>query len=1460
MRSLPPLPDALRRGLQRPVRGLLVVALSALAACGGKDSGGTTIPVDNGPTGPAPVASVTITRGDSLILVVGTVDSLQAEVKDTDGKVVQKSVSWNSSNPNVVSVDGSGGLTPAGIGNARVSATVDGVTGAIAVSVEEYRVAEDVVIADEQKVKVVSDTSTLAATGELRLQTSDGAAAIGEGTVINAIVQNEPILRMVESTTVNGNEVVAQTRPATIADAVDAGTIGYVQALGSNAASTAPLRALSDLARAGTIIESCVGDAQSAIQQNVAQMVASNSPFADAVRASYSPVAIPLRQNLAPDVQVNADGSYSPAASQGVWFFEIPIPNNKGIDIKFRMEVSNARAAFTPVVCFMGQLNKDVSTVEEVAELAVEAVDKLLTQGKLPKVRVSQLRFQVSADVSFDANVKTSITAEKSFSAGDIDFGKLGGKLDRVKSLACPWFPTVTVPVGPIVLAFQPVFCLNLVAEVYAAVQASMEQSVHLNSQVNLGAWYAKWDGKGTKRYFKPISYSDNTLNASEPIVDLSGQVGARLGLKPEVGLYLYGVAGPYFNVEGGVDASAQASLQAGWSVGLQGYINANAGLKLKIPVIEETLADIGYTFPLWTSDVYGWSGQFTQPLALTVSPSAEQTRDWGGSVTYTVSATSNGIGVSGVQIPVSNGLTGGHTSVTTGANGTATFTADVGSTTANGSYDLTFGPATKSGYETSGSQKRTIVVQHLETLRIGTCVTTVDKPNNCYSLALDPGGTYNVFLGADIPAGGQAVCGAVIPLQDPFTGKTTTIAVPTDANPCLAHYPFTVPADAAPGQYTFVLGPATAAGYNTSTVTELVVTVKGTPGSVSGNVTVNGAGVGGVSVTLRRASTNSSSVTKSADDGTYSFGNLTADSYTVSVEAPLYTFSQPTRTLTVGNAENVTLDFSGSSAGGGGSTATISGSVTAGGVGLGGVMVNISGPTGAASTTTAADGTFGFGGLTTGTYTVSISYDTGLYSFSPSAMTVSTTIGAVATADFTGTSLGDNVASVRITPSSATLAPGGTVQLTATPLTSGGTEVAGRPVRWTSSNTNVVAVDGNGLISGVGGGTATVTATVDGQSGNALVTVTPVSTPFLGLSMSRVDFSAQPGGVSPAPQLVNVTNGGSGTLSGITVSVAYGAGQTGDWLTAALSGTTAPTTLSLTPSSGGLAAGTYNATVTVTAGGASNSPVMLPVTLVVEAVTVPGPSVVSWNVTEGQTEVGIDASIAATFSAAMDPATLNSSSFTLVGPAGAVDGTVSWDAETKTATFTPAAPLTEFESHYQATVTTGAVGESGQPLSAPASRAFTTLFTDPTYFYKIENQSVGSGLNLDTFSGSYGCHMSDAAVNYSGHFWYLFRAKDGNWVFRNWFGGDTRYLEGGDGTNPCYLTAGPWYPDFNNGQWAIQPLTGASAGYYRFVSLGAPTTSLDVPSTAGTPLARLQPTAEGSQSQAWKFIRAFKR
>jgi hypothetical protein len=86
-------------------------------------------------------------------------------------------------------------------------------------------------------------------------------------------------------------------------------------------------------------------------------------------------------------------------------------------------------------------------------------------------------------------------------------------------------------------------------------------------------------------------------------------------------------------------------------------------------------------------------------------------------------------------------------------------------------------------------------------------------------------------------------------------------------------------------------------------------------------------------------------------------------------------------------------------------------------------------------------------------------------------------------------------VATVDVTPASASLVVGGTVQLTATLRDSSGAELTGRVITWSSDAPGIAAVDPSGAVTGIGAGSATITATREGVSGSAGITVTAAPT-----------------------------------------------------------------------------------------------------------------------------------------------------------------------------------------------------------------------------------------------------------------------------------------------------------------------------------------------------------------------------
>jgi hypothetical protein len=118
-------------------------------------------------------------------------------------------------------------------------------------------------------------------------------------------------------------------------------------------------------------------------------------------------------------------------------------------------------------------------------------------------------------------------------------------------------------------------------------------------------------------------------------------------------------------------------------------------------------------------------------------------------------------------------------------------------------------------------------------------------------------------------------------------------------------------------------------------------------------------------------------------------------------------------------------------------------------------------------------------------------------------------------------------VARVDVSPSTGSVQVGGTLRMAATPRDAAGHALAGRSVTWASDNEGVVRVASGGLATGVGAGTATVTATSEGRSGSAALTV-----PSFTLAVVREGVGT--GRVSSAP---------AGIDCGATCSASFGVG-----------------------------------------------------------------------------------------------------------------------------------------------------------------------------------------------------------------------------------------------------------------------------------------------------------------------------
>src|SRR5947208_5526910 len=124
-------------------------------------------------------------------------------------------------------------------------------------------------------------------------------------------------------------------------------------------------------------------------------------------------------------------------------------------------------------------------------------------------------------------------------------------------------------------------------------------------------------------------------------------------------------------------------------------------------------------------------------------------------------------------------------------------------------------------------------------------------------------------------------------------------------------------------------------------------------------------------------------------------------------------------------------------------------------------------------------------------------------------------------------------VASVRVSPASASLPVGQTLQLTATPQDSAGNALTARPVTWTSSNPSVATVSTSGRVTGGTAGSATITATSEGKTGSATVTVTLAPVASVAVSPATTTVPAK----GTVQLSVTLKDANGSTLTGRTVA-----------------------------------------------------------------------------------------------------------------------------------------------------------------------------------------------------------------------------------------------------------------------------------------------------------------------------------
>ena len=244
----------------------------------------------------------------------------------------------------------------------------------------------------------------------------------------------------------------------------------------------------------------------------------------------------------------------------------------------------------------------------------------------------------------------------------------------------------------------------------------------------------------------------------------------------------------------------------------------------------------------------------------------------------------------------------------------------------------------------------------------------------------------------------------------------------------------------------------------------------------------------------------------------------------------------------------------------------------------------------------------------------------------------------------------------------------------------------------------------------------------------------------------------------APAPSVVSTVpaNGGTAVPVNTVVSATFSEIMNAATINAATFTVTGPgvtpvagvvtyagTTATFTPTA--ILANNTLFTATITTGAKNPAGTPLAANFAWTFTTAPPPSVVSAIPINGATAVAVNTTISATFSEAMNPATINAATFTVTGPgATPVSGAVSYAGTV--ATFTPATVLAT-STLYTATITTSAKDPTGAPLAANFVRTFTTA-GPPTVVSTVPvNGATAVGVNT-TISATFSEAMNATTIN----------------------------------------------------------------------------------------------------------------
>lgn len=167
-------------------------------------------------------------------------------------------------------------------------------------------------------------------------------------------------------------------------------------------------------------------------------------------------------------------------------------------------------------------------------------------------------------------------------------------------------------------------------------------------------------------------------------------------------------------------------------------------------------------------------------------------------------------------------------------------------------------------------------------------------------------------------------------------------------------------------------------------------------------------------------------------------------------------------------------------------------------------------------------------------------------------------------------------VASVTVVLAQETVVAGTGTSATATVRSASGEALSGRAIAWTSSNTNVANVSSTGVITTVAPGTVIITATSEGRSGTATLTVSPRPVASVMVALGQASVTAG----TPTSAIATLRAANGDVLTGRAISWTSSNASVANVTDAGVITTLTPGTTTITANSEGQSG---SATLTVT-------------------------------------------------------------------------------------------------------------------------------------------------------------------------------------------------------------------------------------------------------------------------------------